>query len=88
MSSNIVYRNDGLPWYAESQVTAARVDKAIKEGRAIKILRPDIESKDGKWEAIWSGGHVWADTFAEMHEALREGLGIPVDTAAEAGRAS
>lgn len=79
MSSDIAYRRDTGPWYAEDAVAAAHVDRAIKEGRAIKILRPDIESKDGKWEAIGAGFHVWCDTYGEMFEALRKVLGV--DTA-------
>jgi len=77
MSSDITYRNDGGPWYAKDAAMAEHVDQAIKEGRAVKILRPDGASADGKWEAIGSGFHVWCDTYAEMCEALREALGLP-----------
>lgn len=70
-----IVRKDSGPWYAEDAATSARVDQAIKDGRAIKILRPDISSPDGKWEAIWSGGHVWADSYAEMSAELDKVLG-------------
>lgn len=76
MSSEIAYRNDGGPWYAKDAAMAEHVDLAIKEGRAVKFLRPDTTSADGKWEAVGSGFHIWADSYGEMCETLRKVLGI------------
>jgi hypothetical protein len=69
-------RTDVGPWQTPDAVTSQRVDRAIKEGRAVKILRPDAGSADGKWEAIGSGFHIWADSYADMCERLRLALGV------------
>jgi hypothetical protein len=73
-------RTDKAAWYAEDAEMAARVDRAVREYRAYKVLRPE-DSVDGKWEIVCSDFHIWADSFGEMCEQFRDalGLGEPVE---------
>jgi hypothetical protein len=76
------------PWYIADAAEVERVNREIaqhqettrnevllKSGRVIKVIKPH-DSGDGKWEAVWSGGHLWTDSFTELFEALRRELGI------------
>ena len=69
----IAARSDAAPWYAEDALMAERVDRAVRESRALKILIPEA-SVDGKWEVIGRHFHIWADSYAEMCEQLRDAL--------------
>jgi hypothetical protein len=44
----------------------------------LRFVAP-VNSDDEKWEAHWlPDGHVWADTYTEMCQQVREKLGIVV----------
>jgi hypothetical protein len=44
----------------------------------LRFVAP-VNSDDWKWEAHWlPDGHVWADSYTEMCQQVREQLGIEV----------
>jgi hypothetical protein len=82
--------NECHEWARPDPSQVARVDAAVKLLERRRRLAetysdiglrfvPPVLSNDEKWEAHWlPDGHVWADTYGEMCEQVRQQLGIDV----------